>query len=272
MLSLLLLLLGAGECAGCHEGVTADFAQSRHAQARRLPVFALSFPHAQTRWCLSCHQPEGSGDGHTCLTCHRAEGAVQSARKKHPVIAAPGVATKACARCHEFTSPLPGHLSPVVLSNEPLQSTVSEQRAAMPGATCVTCHDPHRAPGAHDPAMLAKGVTVRAEPSDGGVTFEVQVGRTGHRFPTGDPFRRLVLMTCRDEQCTEPIARKVFQRNMGLVDGGVWSTVRDTTLASGESRTVTLASGPWWSARYYFGDPRFEPELPADEVFVGVGR
>ncbi len=275
--ALLLVLLSAGECAQCHQSVAANFAQSRHAQARTLPVFVLSFQHARTPWCLSCHQPEGRGEGHTCETCHRDPEGVKNTRstaagaKAHPVKVDPTFSASACARCHEFTSPLPGHLNPVVLSNEPLQSTSSEQRGAMPGATCVTCHDPHRAPGAHDATMLGRAISVKAKAADGGVEFEVQVGKTGHRFPTGDPFRRLVLTTCEDKECTETISRRSFSRSMGLSrDGGVWTTLRDSTLASGERKLVHLQSGRFWSARYFFGDPQFERELPPEEVFVEV--
>jgi hypothetical protein len=276
--ALLLVLLGAGECAQCHQEVAANFAQSRHANARRLPVFALSFPHAGTPWCLSCHQPEGRGEGHTCETCHRDPLGVKNTRstpegaKAHRVSVDETFAATACARCHEFTSPLPGHLNPVVLSNEPLQSTSSEQRGAMPGATCVTCHDPHRAPGAHDAAMLTRAISVEAKAADGGVEFVVQVGKTGHRFPTGDPFRRLVISTCVDKECTDIVSRRSFNRGMGLSsDGGVWTTLRDSTLASGERRVVSLRGGLFWNARYFFGDPRFERELPPEEVFVEVG-
>jgi len=276
--ALLLLALAAEDCARCHADEAAAFATSRHSQARRLPVFALSFPHAQTRWCLSCHQPDGTGDGHSCQTCHGPLTAVKSVKpasaealKAHPVTVETDFETKTCARCHEFNSPLPGHLWPVVLSNEPLQSTVSEQHAAMPGANCVTCHDPHRAPGAHDAVMIGKGISVSARAVDGGVAITLDVGRTGHRFPTGDPFRRLIVSTCFDSACNEVAGRQVFTRSVGSRDGGVWTTVRDTTLAPNQRTVVTLPFAPWWRARYSFGDPRFEPELPREEVFVELG-
>lgn len=275
---LLLLTLAADDCARCHAEEAAAFAKSRHAQARRLPVFALSWAHAQTPWCRSCHQPEGAGDGHTCQTCHGPLTAVKGAKpasaealKAHPVTVEADFKTRACARCHEFNAPLPGHLWPVAFSTEPLQSTASEQHAAMPGATCVTCHDPHRAPGAHDPLTLGKGISVSARAVDGGVEVTLQVGRTGHRFPTGDPFRRLIVSTCFDPDCHAVAGRQTFARSLTSRDGGAWTTVRDTTLASNQETVVTLPSAPWWRARYFFGDPRFEPDLPADEVFVELG-
>ena len=273
IIALVAVLLGSVDCERCHARVATQFAQSRHSQARRLPVFALSFPHAQTRWCLSCHQPEGRGDGHTCATCHGSSGVrtghvTPAGAQAHRVVVEADFATGTCERCHEFPSPLPGHLDPVVLSAEPLQSTVSELRAAMPGATCVTCHDPHRAPGAHDAAMLARALTVTAARGDGGVVFTLEVGQTGHRFPTGDPFRRLIVSTCLDADCREEVGRRAFSRSLGSLDGGAWTVLRDTSLGPRERKVFTLPSGPWWSARYFFGDPRFESELSSDEVFV----
>lgn len=106
---------------------------------------------------------------------------------------------------------------------------------------------------------------------DGGVAITLDVGRIGHRFPTGDPFRRLIVSTCFDPQCNEVAGRQTFTRSIGSRDGGVWTTLRDTTLASNQRTVVTLPSVPWWRARYYSGDPRFEPELPQEEVFVELG-
>jgi hypothetical protein len=275
---LLLLALAAEDCAGCHAVEAAAFATSRHAQARRLPVFTRSFAQAQTPWCLSCHQPEGAGEGLRCQTCHGAMAAVKSGRppsakalEAHPVTVEADFEMKACARCHEFTSPLPGHLWPVVLSNESLQATVSEQRAAMPGARCATCHDPHRAAGAHDAVMLRKAIAVSAEAVDGGVEIALEVGRTGHRFPTGDVFRRLLVSTCLDPECSAVAGRQRFSRSIGSRDGGAWTTVRDTTLAPNRRVVLVLPSAPFWRARYFFGDPRFERGLPEDEVFVELG-
>lgn len=276
-----LSLLLAADCAPCHEREAVAVARSRHAQARRLPVFVHSLAEARSRWCLSCHQPEGLGDGLTCLTCHAvdgAPGAVWGAAASDAGLAAHPVhverdLTRVCARCHEFTAPRPGTLSAVVLSTEPLQTTVTEQRLAMPGASCVTCHEPHHARGGHDGETLRKGVAVTASNAgDGGVAFTVTVGRTGHRFPTGDPFRRLVVQTCRDAGCGDVVARKVFQRTFGLTDAGTWAAVHDSTLPSGGAVSFTLAEGPAWSARYFYGDSRFERLLSDEEVSLEVAE
>lgn len=267
----MLVALAADPCERCHEDEAAAFARSRHAQARVLPVFARSFRETRNPWCLGCHQPEGEGDGLACLSCHRVDGqpdavlsthATPAGRTSHPVVIARDLETSACARCHQFNAPLPGHLEPVVLSSEPLQSTVRELHDA---STCSACHEPHAALGGHDAALLAEALSIRAARTDAGVRFELRAGRTGHRFPTGDPFRRVVLETCRDAACTDVVARKTLQRAMGERDGA-WKTLRDDTLAPGERRVVTLEAGAWWQVRYLFGDARFEPELPPGEV------
>ena len=98
----------------------------------------------------------------------------------------------------------------------------------------------------------------------------LSVGKTGHRFPTGDPFRRLVVASCNDAQCTDVVGRKVFSRSLGLRDG-LWTTLRDTTLGANERISVTLPDAPFWSVRYFFGDPQFESQLPEEEVFLQLG-
>ena len=224
----ILVALAAEPCARCHEDEAAAFARSRHARARVLPVFARSFRETRNPWCLGCHQPEGEGEGLSCLSCHRVEGQPDAVLSTH--------ATPEGRTSH-----------PVVLARE------------LETSACARCHEFNAPlPGRLAPVVLSR------EPLQATVS-ELRVGRTGHRFPTGDPFRRLVLETCRDPACTDVGARKTFQRAMGERDGA-WKTLRDDTLASGEARAVTLEAGGWWQARYLFGDARFEPELPADEV------
>jgi hypothetical protein len=152
---------------------------------------------------------------------------------------------------------VPGHFDRP--SPEALQSTMSEAG----GQRCSACHDPHRALGGHDPAMLARAIAVSAS-GDGG--FTVRVGDAAHRFPTGDPFRRLVVSSCADPACRDVLGTKVFARSFGAPDGGAWVVIRDATLPPKSATAITLPAGPHWSARFFYGDPRFEAGLPADEV------
>jgi Cytochrome c3 len=255
----LALMVSAGPCATCHAKQTEAFEGSRHARSARLEVFRLPLTAgAPKRWCLSCHRPEGAGQGLTCDSCHPAS-------SQHPDVK---LGVKNCATCHEFNTPLPGHFDPLVSSDQPLQKTVSE----FAGSSCASCHDVHRNDGAHDAAMLKRAVTVTATRHEDVLEVRVKVGITGHRFPTGDPFRRLLIESCEDAGCTRVLARRQFSRSFGMLDGGVWGAVRDTTLASGELVTFTLPAGEGWRAQYRFGDPAFEAQLPDAEVFVELAH
>lgn len=280
MIFVVLVVLAADPCASCHPAQAATFSTSRHARAAEWPIFERSFAETRNPWCLTCHQPEGPRTaGHACRTCHQghAPDAVlntrssERGRAQHPVEEQPAFPLDACARCHDFNAPLPHHLNPVVLSNEPLQSTATEQRATLPAKTCVTCHDPHSARGGHDRVTLTRAVSISVNRVEDHVELTVQVSRTGHRFPTGDPFRRLVLETCNDASCTDVVSRKTLQRAMGERDG-VWKALTDSTLASEERRVFVLDAAPYWRARYLYGDARFEAQLPSDEVSVTLGE
>ncbi len=254
LVTILISLLGA-TCAECHPDQAKAFAASRHARAFEVPVFAVSYPRAKTSWCLRCHRPEGRPHaGLTCESCHR----VLDAEGDHPKLAHVG-----CGGCHEFNSPLPPQLEPVVYSDQPLQSTVTESA----GRGCADCHDPHAATGSHDLATLK-----------GALQFEVGEGRTltvtaraGHHFPTGDPFRRLEVVSWDDPGCAVVRERQRLSRNFGLRDGK-WKLLRDTSIADGASRTLKFTEGRYWRATYSYGDPRLEPALPPEEVSLEVAR
>ena len=251
---LIMLALTSSDCAGCHPQQAALVQASRHAEAAELAVFAVSASHASNKqWCAGCHRP--AARGLDCLSCH------PDSTHRTP-------AAVACAQCHEFNTPLPDHLeSAVVYSDQPLQSTASELAAVDVAARCVDCHDPHRPTGSHDLAMLRRAVAVTARLDDDATILRITVGHTGHRFPTGDPFRRLVISVF--DENGEVVGKHTVGRSFALVDG-VWAPVRDHTLAAGESRELRLPRGARWTAVFRYGDPRFESRLPEDEVSVGV--
>jgi hypothetical protein len=270
--------VASADCAGCHPREADAHAASRHARAAELAIFTVAASKAGTSWCKDCHQPAGPRTaGLECLSCHgvpEQPDAIRSTRRLasaeprgHATVVDPAFAVTSCARCHEFTTPVPDslHRGPVVYSRQPLQSTVSELRLHAPRARCSDCHDVHRASGAHDPAMVQKAVTVSARAISDGVELTVRVLGTGHRFPTGDPFRRLVLTVCDDRPCDRPIARKTIGRGFALVDG-VWAPVRDHTLRDGESRVLRFPRARFWRAQLFYGDPALEAKLPASEV------
>lgn len=285
---ILALALGAAlhseDCDTCHPREAARFATSRHARAAALAIFRAPLVGANRGWCLSCHRPEGAAAprGLTCLSCHRApgdEGAVLAARAgspqgqgAHRVVAEPALALAVCARCHEFNTPLPGHRQPVVYSAQPLQATVSELRRADPTARCSPCHDPHTAPGAHDEATLRSALHISARATAQGVEVRVTARGVGHRFPTGDPFRRLEIAVCADEACAVPLLQQTLSRSFAQV-GAVWAPVVDHTLRDGETRVLIFPiTAGYYRARFAYGDPRFEGQLPKDEVALELQR
>ena len=270
--------LTSADCRDCHPRQAAALDGARHVRAAELAIFRAPLARAATRWCLGCHRPEGRPTaGLDCLSCHRVPGdatavlaalpASAGARSAHEVVVEPGLARDACARCHDFATPLPGHLDPVVYSAQPLQATARELRAAFPDARCQACHDPHRPRGAHDPDTLRSAVAFSVRTDDGGVAIEVKARGVGHRFPTGDPFRRLVVSVCDDAACVSPTARQTIGRGFGLV-GGVWAPITDSTLADGETRVLRFPPAAYWRAEFRYGDPAFEAQLPPDEVSI----
>jgi hypothetical protein len=272
VIALVVLAFASADCAGCHPAQAEAFATSRHAIASELPIFQVSAAKASTPWCASCHRPAGARvAGLECASCHAVGGdatAIRSTRTPsrealaaHRIVVAPSQ----CTSCHEFATPLPDHLDPVVYSSQPLQATVSELTRSDPRARCVDCHDPHRPLGAHDPALLRSAVEITARSTTDGVEVTLVAKRVGHRFPTGDPFRRLVVSVCEDATCEHVVGKHVVGRSFALREG-VWAPVIDHTLADGETRVVRLPAGGWWRADFFYGDPRLQATLPAADV------
>jgi len=257
------LVWSSTECASCHPAQAAAFEASRHAVAGELAIFTVSEGNAKTAWCATCHRP--APRGLDCTSCHAAGDAIRTwrpptraARSAHAIVVD---AAPPCARCHEFNTPLPDHLDPVVYSDQPLQRTVTEAG----GARCVDCHDPHTPRGSHDAAMLRRAVAISARATRDATIIRIAAQRVGHRFPTGDPFRRVVIAVYGDGPA--PLATATIGKQLALV-AGVWAPVRDRTLADGEVREIRLPRATRWTAVYAYGDPRFERALPASEVSI----
>lgn len=280
----LVLALASTDCASCHAVEAAALARSRHAHASELAVFRVSAAHASDRaWCATCHRPEGErAAGLECLTCHRVAGrpdailgtrGTPEARAAHEVVIDASLPASSCARCHEFATPLPDSLHgiAVVYSTQPLQATASELARSAPGATCNQCHDVHAPTGGHDAALVRGAIAIAARSTHDGVELAITASHVGHRFPTGDPFRRLVLATCEDAACDHVIGRRTLGKSFALV-AGVWAPAIDHTLADGETRLVELPTGTWWKVEYDYSDPRFESRLDPAERSLEIAR
>ncbi len=204
-------------CEGCHAEAATTWRASLHAQAWSDPVFQRSYEVEPSRFCRDCHAPESATPalGVACVTCHdpSGRGVVLAARAApnasgQPAPAAPHPVQReaafagsgACASCHEFPFPdaaQRGH------DGAQMQRTVTEHAASrFADRPCATCHMPRTARGgrahgfavASDPAMLRRALVVHVTRRGDAVAFDLAPGEVGHAVPTGDLFRRLVLV------------------------------------------------------------------------------
>lgn len=301
--------LAAADCAACHEKAAAEWAGSRHAVAGTNPVFWEAWTRFPLGWCVHCHAPLAEGqratlggvarpgalltpappagawnDGVSCTVCHVRDGAILSARPPseaaeaaHPTVHEPALGTvAACEGCHDF--PFQRHDAPrgeLWLSDQPSQATVAEwatSTAAAEGRACQACHmgaEGHRFPGAHAPDLVRGALQVQVGP-DG--AFTLRAPDAAHRIPTGDPFRRLVLQTCVDPACVEPVDQVVLRRSFAR-DDRTWVEVADRTVppqtpSSPAVRELRLdvAGATWWRLRYHLAVPRHEAHLPPEQA------
>ncbi|NUO53405.1 MAG: hypothetical protein HOV80_31535 [Polyangiaceae bacterium] len=202
-------------CEACHADVAAEWRSSEHASAFSDPIFGAAFAVEPTAFCAGCHAPEQIPQGEpgakaalgvACVTCHLAGDAVLAAPTPglsfapHRVEESAAFAgSGACAGCHEFS------FGDDARREVPLamQATVSEHAAS--GSferSCADCHMPRAAAGhrshafasTRDPVAHQKSVRVSAERA-GPTTLrvELELDGVGHRYPTGDLFRRVAV-------------------------------------------------------------------------------
>lgn len=146
--------VGSQECAECHEGVTAKFADSTHA---RLHVEGAN---AKEIGCEACHGPgsmhvqEGGTafsivnpgrDSDTCFTCHLDKRGEFNLPHAHPVASG----DMSCSDCHD---PHGGHASP----GGAQFATVTD--------TCLTCHSAQRGPFVFEHEASREGCTACHNP------------------------------------------------------------------------------------------------------------
>ncbi|MBL8618323.1 MAG: hypothetical protein JNM72_22100 [Deltaproteobacteria bacterium] len=234
-----------GWCLNCHLPLEAQ--QREVLGGRAIPGALHSGAGAGGPWAA-----EGVG----CLVCHGGEGVLRAAgrpsalaRRAHPIEADPALqvdgAAGLCARCHQFNFQQHSPRHPFALSATPLQDTVAEWRgsaAAAAGIGCADCHIPdgrHRFAGGHDLGLLAAAAEVSAWATAGEATVELRAIGVGHRLPTGDPFRRLIVHLCADASpsrgqrgppspCAAPLAALSFRRTFVGTDVA-WALDEDTT-------------------------------------------
>lgn len=227
-------------------------------------------------------EPPGTSwqNGVDCQTCHVRDGAVRTSSAPtaageavHPLVQDASFASQAtCARCHQF--PFQQHPNlPFRYGTTPAQNTVTEwehAQAAAEGRTCITCHmgsQGHRFPGAHSPAFVRAALSVEVAREDELLTVTVRALDVGHAVPTGDPFRRLELWLCDDPDCNVGSPVAWYKRHLQRTDTS-WTDGHDTRVPSNGTRTIRVPAheAVWWRLQLFYGDRRFEADLPPDEV------
>lgn len=205
-----------GACERCHADAATTWRGSLHAQSWTDPIFQRSYQAEPSPFCRDCHAPETAAPaiGIACVTCHDPTGAGtvlaaprqgddagSAARAPHAVIRDVAFAgDRACAGCHEFEFPNGRERGN---DGARMQRTSSEHRAsAHADRSCASCHMTKLANGtrghgfavASDPTVLRRALIAKASRHDERVALELAPGDVGHAVPTGDLFRRLVVV------------------------------------------------------------------------------
>lgn len=165
------------------------------------------------------YDPALQREGVTCVACHLAEGELvgpfdDASTSPHPTRKADLRAPDLCARCHQLDFDVVGRKL-----DRPVLDTVAEWRAFTASGgqeRCVDCHMPgageraaasrgpvrpgvrHDLPGPFDAAFVAARVvataTAFAATDDRGARAVVELeNRSGHRVPTAEPQRAIVI-------------------------------------------------------------------------------
>jgi hypothetical protein len=257
-------LTDATTCVACHAAIVDEWRRSRHGQAWTNGIFQREYQQAPKPWCVNCHAPTDAqqrdltaGDprladqGVGCAACHVRGGRLVAARRAatspHDTVEDPTFGTPSfCADCHEFPFPrLDGAGRAVALTDHPMQTTVSSFTTgpyADAPAGCLTCHATrhgHGFPGAHDPGMLGAALAVRWCGSGDQLTVEVENAEAGHRVPTGDVHRHLLLRVWRSST-PAGLWEGFFGRRYEPADDGGKRTVWDSTIPPKVVRRFTL--------------------------------
>ncbi|MBX7097273.1 MAG: cytochrome c family protein [Myxococcaceae bacterium] len=271
--------VSARSCLDCHADASHAWAGSRHAAAFENAIFQASFAREPRTWCVNCHAPlpeQARGalraEGVNCAACHLRDGVVlvaglpsASGTAAHPERQERGLTDGAlCAGCHQFD--FPG-------THAPMQNTVAEWKAWGRARPCVDCHS-HALGGAHDEARVSEALELSATARGDEVDVAIALRGVGHRFPSGDPFRRLIVELCQGPPssleegaggCAVEAAR-VLRRE---VNPDTFALVREGAVPpQGLNFTLHAPSATHYRVEYRFAAPSTEAALaPWDTAF-----
>ena len=236
-------------CLSCHAPLEAQQPTQVTGLAKIAPLTAIESPNP-----LFSHSLQR--EGVTCVACHLKDGAMvgpHEVNAPHPVRVDPEFGeAKTCERCHQMPK------IPFTRSDRPLSDTHAEwaEWKAVTGRTetCTDCHMPaverqsalggpvresrrHTFPGAWDDDFVRSALDV-SEPTltDQGVEITL-TNRAGHRLPSGEPGRALLVNASFRDASGEELA-SVEQRIERRVKMPSGRDLGDNTLLPGETRTI----------------------------------
>jgi len=205
--------------------------------------------------------PELQKEGVTCAACHVKNGIIYGPYRKkdlnspHPVAYDEKFLKKSlCKQCHEVPS------KEFSLMSEGICSTGMESDTGMwaaRGYICQDCHMPivkrplmtgypsregrkHTWPGAYSTHQLKKVFRFKAEQTDSNLLITITNAGAGHKVPTGDTDRFIILdFYWKDQKGKETLLDSIeFKRQV------IWQPVMfvlsDNRLSPGESTQLTL--------------------------------
>ncbi|MCU7940114.1 MAG: cytochrome c family protein [gamma proteobacterium symbiont of Bathyaustriella thionipta] len=205
--------------------------------------------------------PDLQQEGVTCVSCHLKDGIIYGPYKKntlnspHPVAYDEKFLKKSqCQQCHEVPS------KDFSLMNEGVCSTGMESNSGLwsaKGFVCQDCHMPsvtrplmkgyparegrkHLWPGAYSSQQLQKIFTFKANRSEDTLTITITNSGAGHKAPTGDPDRFIVLDFFWEDENGQHIPLESIEFKRQIVWQPIMFVLSDNRLASGESIQLSI--------------------------------
>lgn len=218
------------ECGGCHAAETAEWNSSLHRASFTDPDFQTSFAIEPETFCHDCHAAQSEAKGIGCTSCHASE-------------TGHGAAKNDCAGCHEFAFP---HRTDL------MQSTLREHsESELRETSCTSCHMAKSADGhrnhrfdvSRNADFMKRAVTMATARTTDGIRIHLTPKNVGHKFPTGDLFRRVLVVVRSESAEGVPIGEGEILIGRRFEHGGFLAKeIADTRLSGPREFTLT---GEW---------------------------